>query len=440
MDIQERAVEEFKDMSLKVTGTMVSSAKNIAETTTNASKLLIGFLIKLVQDGKVDIDGNGEITLDKMQKIVDKGESLTSVRVGDEDIEFFKDAMQKEGMLYAVLDINNDDCKNVIFLERDADKIKNVITVLQSHTGLRNELAPQVFLNHLNGSNVGIVENVSEIDMELFRQYARDEGLVYASYSKNGNINILCNSKDKKEINKILGKIGWDMTSKYAENIREHYKRKKTDRKLLNEVIENGGEEYYVVDAKNNKNYVEISQRGLSYYKNGKKVFNMSRADEFYFVNRAHEKVESIANAVVLRKSEYECDDRKNIIKSKARVYPDEIAEAIKKSHKHMTDVQRKMSLDDENNNPAQIFDDSIDFSDYANYEKLSDDDRERVEEAVKYDLKFGYKDIALKRRNLDSIIMLAEKQKENSASVPLAKFFEKLFGGTKDYEDVKEH
>lgn len=420
MNIQEQTASEMKRATLDMGKTAAGAARGIVEGTVGTAVAVVKLSLHLIsllraRSRAEEIDG-GETTLDKMQRNVEKGDFLTSVTIADEDIEFYKSAMQKEKMPYVVLDINNDDCKNIIYMNSDAEKLKNVISLHQARAGMVNEVAPEVFLRHIEDKNIGVIRNLSDTDFELFRKTAREKDLIFSFYRKNDRISVLYNLKDKSSINDVLNTVSWDMTGKYEFLIRNGLFVQRLARQEFTNAVEGRGE-FYAVNAKDSGNYLTVTDEGLSYYKNNNKVFEITRTDK-YFEDKAREKFKGLQSPVSLSKTEFETpsEERELIIQNRYNIFPDHIAEAVMKSREHLNNVIAKMSLDDENENPAQIFDDSVSYSDYAEYEKLSDSDREELEEHFErfsgYRRSFENKEIPVKDRKLDNIIREAERNK----------------------------
>lgn len=415
MNIQEQTASEMKRTALDMGKTAAGAVRNTTEAAFNASMLLIKLLQTVSQDRKADVI-YGETTLDKMKKLVADGDFLASVTVADEDIEFYKSAMQKEKMPYVVLDINNDDCKNIIYMNSDAKKLKNVISLHQARAGMVNEVAPEVFLRHIEDKNIGVIRNLSDTDFELFRKTAREKDLIFSFYRKNDRVSVLYNLKDKPSINDVLNTVSWDMTGKHEFLIRNGLFVQRLARQEFSNAVEGRGE-FYAVNAKDSGNYLTVTDEGLSYYKNNNKVFEIPRTDK-YFEDKAREKFKGLQSPVSLSKTEFETpsEERELIIQNRYNIFPDHIAEAVMKSREHLNNVISKMSLDDENENPAQIFDDSVSYSGYAEYEKLSDTDREELKEHIEkfsvHRRSFENKEIPVKDRKLDNIIREAERNK----------------------------
>lgn len=433
MDIQERTASEMKRAALEMGKTTAQATRYIAEATINANKLLINLLRAVAQKGKTDII-NGETTLDQLERCIEKGDFLTSVTISDEDVEFYKAEMQKENMAYVVLDMNNDDCKTIIYLNSDAERLKNVISLHHAKAGIMNEIAPEVFLNHIENKNIGVIRSLNDTEFELFREAAQEKNLIYSFYRKNNRITVLYDLKDKDNVNDALKIVSWNMTHKYSDYIVNRVILKRNARQNLADAIK-GQKVFYAVNAKDVSNYLTITAEGLSYYKNNNKVLKISRSDK-YFADKVREKFKGLQNHVVLSDSVFKQTVEKRELHARDLYdeYPDYVAEAIKKSNERLNNVIAKMSLDDENENPAQIFDDGVSYSNYAIYEDLSDTDRKELEEHIEKFIEHRHsivnKEIPVKDRNLDNIIREAERNK--TVSEPKSNQFENMWHNRK--------
>lgn len=423
MDIHEQVASEAEKAALELGKTAVKTSRELAETSVgiaNGIISLINALRLLIKNKRVDLE-MGEKTLDKIEELVTKGDYLSELKVPDKDIGFFKKSMQKEGMVYAVLDENINAHKKIIFMHSDTKKMENIISLCHAKAGLIHEIEPDLFIRHCKAKNIGMVHDISDTDFELFRHKARETELVYSFYEKDGRITLLYNPKDKDIIGGTLDEVALDMSGKHSKCIINDM----TLRHSMNRDFENalaGRGEFYAVNARNNSNYITITAAGLAYYKNNSIVAHIDRSDKF-FADKARDTFKGLQNSVNLSRHEFELSDEKRnlIIKSRGDIYDEIASKDIEKSRERLRNVIHKMSLDDENDNPSQVFDDAVSYSNYAGYEELSDIDREEMKEQFEkfYNKRktYNYKEIPVKNRSLDNIIQNAEKQKDNSNS-----------------------
>lgn len=423
MDIHEQVASEVKGTALELGKAAVTATREISETavaTTETLVSLLNTLIQFIKDKRVSVE-TGEQTLEKMKKLVKDGDYLSNLEVSDSNIEFFKKAMEKEGMAYVVLDQNVDTYKTILYMHSDTKKMENIINMHNARAGLVHEIEPDVFIRHTADENIGTVHNIDEAEFELFRDKAKDMELVYSFYEKGGKITLLYEPQDKDTIKDILDAVAWDISGKYGEHLVDGLiLRRAVNREFENAV--SGRNEFYAINAKNRGNYITITDSGLAYYKNDSIVAHIDRNDKF-FANKARDTFKGLQNSVNLSKHEFELPDEECdlIVKSRGNIYSDEIAKDIEKSRERLRNVIRKMSLDDENDNPSQVFDDAVSYSNYAGYEEMSDIDREEMKEQFKkfYNKRktYEYKEVPAKNRSLDNIIRNAEKQKDNMNS-----------------------
>lgn len=296
--------------------------------------------------------------------------------------------------------------------------MENIISLCHAKAGLIHEIEPDLFIRHCKAKNIGMVHDISDTDFELFRHKARETELVYSFYEKDGRITLLYEPQDKDTMKDILDAVAWDISGKYGGHLVDGLMLRRAVNREFENAIAVGGE-FYAVNARNNSNYITITDTGLAYYKNDSIVAYIDRSDKF-FADKARDMFKGLQNSVNLSRHEFELSDEKRnlIIKSRGDIYSDEIAKDIEKSRERLRNVIHKMSLDDENDNPSQVFDDAVSYSNYAGYEELSDIDREEMKEQLKkfYEKRKSYKhnEIPIKNRSLDNIIQNAEKQKDS--------------------------
>lgn len=423
MDIHEQVASEAEKAALELGKTAVTATRGVAQTAVSVGSgviSLLDLLIKYIKNEHINIEA-GEQTLEKMKTLIKDGDYLSNLKIADKNIEFFKKAMKNEDMAYVVLDENIDTYKTVLFMHSDSKKMENIINLHRAKSGLTHEVEPDTFIRHCKAEDIGIVRNISDTEFELFRDKTKETELVYSFYEKNGKITLLYEPTDKDLVQSTLDEIALDMSGKYADYITENLIFNRSANREFENAIAGRGE-FYAVNLKDSGNYITVTDAGLSYYKNDSIVSSIVRSDR-YFADKARDTFRGLQNAVSLSKYEFERPDEERhlIIESRRRIYSDEITKNIEKSRDRLRNVIRKMSLDDENDNPSQVFDDAVSYSNYAGYEEMSDIDREEMKEQFKkfYNKRktYEYKEVTAKNRSLDNIIRNAEKQKDSQNS-----------------------
>lgn len=413
-DINSTVSQNMQNISL-------SAAKATAKTVSDVNKILLSLLLALAQKQKEEklLNGSGEVSLKKIYEAVNKGETLKSVCVSDEDYDLFKKHLTKQGVLFATTDFNKDDSKMILFLSKDDYKVKNAISLMKSERGLITELTPELFCKTIsdNKEQMSVLKNIDKVELELFRHYALNNKLVFATVNNSENIKILFNKKDLEKVNDILKKISVDLTSSHAEMIREQIEYKLAGRQQINIAFEDVEKEFYVVDAKNPRNYLHISPEGMVYVKNGKEVTKVSR-DRHDFLEQCYAKINSFSEPVLLTPEEFNLPipQKKKTIEHKTAIFPNEydlVKQEMEKKQLRAWEIKdEKLSLDNgyQLENSSDINNPDVSYSEFLGNEIVND---QHDQEELKYAEKFEIKDVVVKKHSLDYFIEETKTDKE---------------------------
>ena len=413
-DINSTVSQNMQNISL-------SAAKATAKTVSDVNKILLSLLLALAQKQKEEklLNGSGEVSLKKIYEAVNKGETLKSVCVSDEDYDLFKKHLTKQGVLFATTDFNKDDSKMILFLSKDDYKVKNAISLMQSERGLITELTPELFCKTIsdNKEQMSVLKNIDKVELELFRHYALNNKLVFATVNNSENIKILFNKKDLEKVNDILKKISVDLTSSHAEMIREQIEYKLAGRQQINIAFEDVEKEFYVVDAKNPRNYLHINPEGMVYVKNGKEVTKVSR-DRHDFLEQCYAKINSFSEPVLLTPEEFNLPipQKKKTIEHKTAIFPNEydlVKQEMEKKQLRAWEIKdEKLSLDNgyQLENSSDINNPDVSYSEFLGNEIVND---QHDQEELKYAEKFEIKDVVVKKHSLDYFIEETKTDKE---------------------------
>lgn len=316
--IEEQVTSQMTNLGLK-------SAKIVAETSEDVIKALLLLLNQAIQRDKDNklLKGDGEISFKKMFSLVEKGEQLKNLVIPDEDIEAFKVHMKNNGVLYAVNDLKKDDGKLVFYLKRDDKNMEDAVTIYQASKGLINEINPTLFLKNNTEKEVGVIKNLDEVELELFRYHANKNKLTFATIIKEGTIKVLFRESDISKVNETLKGISYDMSEEREPLVRKQVEYKISGRQQINLAINEAEKEYYIVSSKNPKNYVKLTDLDYTYYKNDKPISSLNR-EEVEFGNAVYEKIKGLVDPVCLTKEEFELSTRQKetIIANKTNLYP----------------------------------------------------------------------------------------------------------------------
>lgn len=413
-DINSTVSQNMQNISL-------SAAKATAKTVSDVNKILLSLLLALAQKQKEEklLNGSGEVSLKKIYEAVNKGETLKSVCVSDDDYDLFKKHLTKQGVLFATTDFNKDDSKMILFLSKDDYKVKNAISLMKSERGLITELTPELFCKTIsdNKEQMSVLKNIDKVELELFRHYALNNKLVFATVNNSENIKILFNKKDLEKVNDILKKISVDLTSSHAEMIREQIEYKLAGRQQINIAFEDVEKEFYVVDAKNPRNYLHINPEGMVYVKNGKEVTKVSR-DRHDFLEQCYAKINSFSEPVLLTPEEFNLPipQKKKTIEHKTAIFPNEydlVKQEMEKKQLRAWEIKdEKLSLDNgyQLENSSDINNPDVSYSEFLGNEIVND---QHDQEELKYAEKFEIKDVVVKKHSLDYFVEETKTDKE---------------------------
>lgn len=318
-DVNEQVFNQTKDISLKM-------AKIASRTTSDIAKILLALLIEKAEKEKMEklLDSSGEIPLKKLYEAVNKGESnLMNIKIPDEDIQQMKDLMQKNGVLYAITDLKNDNAKMVLYLDRDSEHMRDAITMFQAQKGLINEINPQLFVQNYSKENIAVMEHLSPVDLELFRHYSKQNNILYTVLPDGDDYKIAYPSEEKGKVQDALEKVSVDLTGEQGPLVRQQLEYRIKGRQQVNIAIEDAEKEYYIVNSKSPKNFVHLTANGYDYYKNNKAIVSMNRSNPD-FMKGAYAAVEGLGEPIVLSADEFRLPDkdRWEILNARTSVYP----------------------------------------------------------------------------------------------------------------------
>ena len=356
------------------------------------------------------------------------GETIHNMMVAEEDILELTKRFEKNGILFNVIDNPNDDAKFLMYMSGDAQKAMDTITVWQAEKGLVSELNPDLFLDNFAKEGVGTLSGLDRADLELFRDYARKNKLIFSvSPSEEPDKYIVVyDPKDKTLVKKTMAETLWAFSGKDGAKIKEQTVVYLKNRQLLNHSLLDGEREFYIVNGKVPEHYIHLTANDFTYYKNSKEILNISRSADG-FLDRGLRVIDGMSQPVLINREEYELlnadgePDKEAIaivVANKAAEIPDlnELKEAQQKQNDKLALIQSKMALDDENQSGFWIYDDSIDYSSGDSYEELED-----IDDQLKADIKDAqikasqykfYEVDAVDERSIDFLIAEAEKRR----------------------------
>lgn len=395
-DSADIVMDMTKDVAIKA----VSATTDVMEKMTRD---LLNMLIKKRQEEleqaklKGEIDKGGEMAFERMKYAVEKtGDTFGQFLVGEEQLDLFLNTMNEEKATYAVLDLANEEGKVVLYLQSENDKIDNVINILNVKSGLINEIHPQLFVRSISEEDVAILEDIGDVDLELFRNYV-DDSVIFSVLKdeKNNKVDLLFNKKDKEAVQEAMAKAQWDLTDKFhGEKVREHIEYKLKGRSQMNMDLRDAEKEFYVVSGKDPSTYIFVSHDDFTYYKNNHLMKSTERTDSM--IDELSNQVRSIPYPVMMSVDEFglPLEEKEKIIQKTMDPFPKDYDNIISQNTRnHMRSLvlrgaddeqnvelnekmfnrQRKIALDNEVDSPAYIEDDSFTYSDFSVYEHQED-------------------------------------------------------------------
>ena len=446
-NIQEDVTKQVWDLFLKFIGTGSEFVYQIAHEGNTTLKqgsnftrdLLVALINKQKQTGE-PIDDTA-----KMLKRVEKGESINTMSVADEDAVELSKYFQEKGILFKVIDNLNDDTKFFMYMSDDAQKVVNIITLWQAEKGLISEMNPELFLNNCVQEGVGTLSGLDNADLEIFRNFAKEKGLIFASTAAEApdRYIVIYNPKDTATVKKVMDSALWAFSGTEGNFLREQMTLFLKNKKEVNRSLLEPEKEFYIVDGKSPDNYVYLTANDFTYYKNSKEILNVSR-NSVDFIERGLRVFDSMFQPVVLTREEFELFNKegeldkatiKKVVVEKAKDIPstDDLKELQKKQNDRLERLQSKMILDDENTAGFWIYDDSIDLAEGGGYENFEDieeniekidtKDREGILDARSRAKQ--YKFCQVENKSLDYLISVAEKHRNQPSQEPQPKELE---------------
>lgn len=429
-NIQEDVTKQIWDLFLKFFGTGTEFIYQIAHEGNVALKqgsdFCKEFLVALINKQKQ----NGEPTdiAAQMLKRVEAGESINTMSVAEEDAVELSKYLNEKGILFNIVDNVQDDTKFFMYMSNDAQKVIDVVTLWQAEKGLVSELNPEVFLDNFAQDGVGTISGFDKADLEVFRNFAKENGLVFSSTPSDepNKYIVLYDPKNIDTVRKTMDSTVWSLSGSAGLLLREQMERYLQNRQTVNKTLLEAEKEFYIVNGTMPENYVHLTANDFIYYKNSKEVLTVGRNDGD-FVERGIRVFNGMTHPVLLTREEYERfikdgeldkEAIKSFVSAKAKELPDleALKEAQKEQNNKLERLQSKMALDDENTAGFWIYDDSIDFAAGGEYEGLEDIDEQTkkdIEDAQKQAEKFKF--LQVENRDIDYLISKAEKHRKQS-------------------------
>lgn len=409
-DIAEKVADLLIDETTKVGTHVIDTAPTIVDGVVRSGVNVVKEVFDKMTDSSVkskleNMEKLGsKIPMDQFWSIAQRlGYKSDTIRIADADANDFENLLRKERMVFTVLDKKDDNYKVFLFLEKDQEKIEHAKERLKVLRGNVTELAPDKFFSDVEPDKVTVLSNVNDVEAELFRYFAKEEGLLFSHIpSMDDNPGqIVYQTKDIEKARKALVAVGWALSGGDGSRIREQVKDYIKGRKLINLAIDNPDKQIYVISKNNPRNAVAINAKGFFVYKDGNIVDEVNRDDPDFAV-RCRAICESLSSPVVLTKEEFLAPETTvESIKKRAtmQLFPTDTVTVTDdgnfinqmdgyntlleqdriNSIEHL--ISMKISLDTEGNNMWGRFEESVSFSEFAGYEHYMDNDQQESRE-----------------------------------------------------------
>ena len=405
--------------------TTIRSVQGVSAVTTR-------YMSELYDKLKNDVDMRkylqieGEIPFTKMQQVVSKfGDQSSTVSIANSDAQEYESFLNAQGVMYAKIDHKNDDSTMYVFLNKDKQKVRDASIVLDSRRGRITEVQPSLYFNSIAPDKVYAVEGLSNIEMELFRHYAREEQLLFTTITKDDKYMLVCDHADSQNVRRALLRTGWALTGANGARVKEQVQYRLAGRSSIRIAAEDAAKELYIVSGINPKNYVRISHSDYTFYKENEPVKTVSRDDPDFF-QKCIAECDGLVHPVVLTPEQ------------KHKITPQELAEAtttdlfpsnyddyiqIQQLNSFVNLVAMKEGIDDEHDATWGLWDPSVSYSEFAAYEYIQDDEeREAREYEFEHFRSAAYysknhlteHSIEMDQKNVDYIIAQADAKRKS--------------------------
>lgn len=404
--------EQMGNQVLKIGGAMIQSSAEFIEE-----------LLKILDKNKQD---------DPMKYTIyqhlQAGKGVYTAFVNDLDKSDMERHLTEQGVAYTFMNLPNDNSK--LLLVRDVDKTKAEFAakLLLAERGLITEFERDEFLQMTPQSKVAVISNMSLSEYELFRERAKDNKLQFAAtIDEKGVVSILYNIEDRKEADKSLAQLSWDMTGENGLSYRNAYLAKAETQEVINDLY---GKDFadlkgvYIIDAAHPDRVFKIGSKGVAICE--KYDNNKSERDNFDEVEKISIKDPEYNEKLqmALAKMEQPVALKVNNIKEREEILHKKMPKLDKQKQKvefdYRTIYEQEFSAKDEYN-VAQKQDTSTrkvsvitTIQNKMKDEKLNPDDAKRIEAHVK-EAAENIKKYTIhipKEKELDRVIEKAKNQK----------------------------
>lgn len=433
--IQEEVTSQVWNLVLKFLGTGTEFVYQIAHEgnvlLTQGGNLSKELMLALINKQKEK--GEPTDVTSKMLARTEKGETINTMAVAEEDALELSKFFGKKNILFNVIENPTDDSKLFMYMSDDAQKVQDILSLWQAERGLVSEINTTLFLDNYASDNIGTLSGLDRADLEIFRNFAKKNNLVFASTQtdEKDKYLIVYDPKDAALVKKTMDSVVWAISGTDGARFKQQMVVYLKNRQKINRSLLEGEKEFYIVNGKAPNQYAFLTANDLTYYKNSKEILSVDKSSND-FMDRSLRVINSMARPVILSRDEFELFDEKGdrdieavnkVVSDLSAGVPelDILLEEQEKLNAKLERLQSKLALDDEGTAGFWIYDDSIGFEGGAGYEEIED-----VDDRVKEDLasakqnasRFKFYEIKeADNRSIDYLIAEAEKHHKEDNS-----------------------
>ena len=451
--VTEEILEMSAQLFLTAAGDISKALVSTGQTVGSLGKETLVELINYAKDGAVS--AKEKKAAKKIEtEVREHGEVPRQVTILEQDLKIFEKWLKKQDVLYVALrsemqrgEDGHKKCM-VTFLDKDREAVETAIALTRHELGYINEIHPEAFLFLNKKKDLAVVDNLDAVELETFRELAKDYGLVYSvilnstdenEQTKGDLYKILVSNKDFSKAAAIMQQISWCMTGAFRDEIKEKIKEHYTIREEVQNLVRNGVEPgeisidtgaggvvavqkaKYVVNKATPSQYIKITNQGFVHYKFGKEIENVSKDDSEYN-DKIQYALGEFNGAVVFDAEEWEKEGlkkeniRKKHVVQKSSVFPRQF-----NKEKEVEEIQKAQRHKEKHENLPETawlfdrYDSQKQFSEVyeTNYNNFSEPPERTVSvhfgEAVKYAEKYKYIDVSNDEKSIDNIILSAK-------------------------------
>lgn len=313
--------------------------KKAAKTTEDLSILLNSLLATNIKENRINklTKFGGEGNSNSLEKMREKGKQLFNFKVADEDIDDFKRLLKQNKAYYVLINQKKDNTKLFVFLEEHRDRIEAAQEILKAERKIQNQISLSSFISNYDKQRVYIIDNLTEIDYEVFKEKAKEHRLIYSFSKEDNNYSIYHDLKDKEKVDKIIFELASELTQRHIKI--KQIEDKIQNKKVINETLKNESETIYIVSAINSNNYIKLTKEDFSYYKGDNLLKSLNKHDN-NFTDELNLKISALSDYIILNNKEFLSEKERNeIIERKSSIYSEK-NEAI--DINKLTDLQKE--------------------------------------------------------------------------------------------------